>query len=34
MEYSFFAKLAAEFLGTAILVILGNGSVDCLLYTI
>lgn len=27
MEYSFFAKLAAEFLGTAILVILGNGSV-------
>ncbi|KAF0467215.1 aquaporin family protein [Pediococcus pentosaceus] len=27
MEYSFFAKLAAEFLGTAILVLLGNGSV-------
>lgn len=27
MEYSFFVKLAAEFLGTAILVLLGNGSV-------
>lgn len=27
MEYSFFAKLAAEFFGTAILVLLGNGSV-------
>jgi glycerol uptake facilitator protein len=27
MEYSFFTKLAAEFLGTAILIILGNGSV-------
>ena len=40
MEYSLFTKLAAEFFGTAILMIFGNGSVanvelknTCLLYT-